>query len=570
LPFAFSRSVGGREKAAGGRLRLVPHRAGSSYTYDADGNLATEAGPGDTRYLTFDSQNRPTCRGTTPGGCDIFLARYDADGNRIRTRVQWFPQKVYAGEFFQLNVDDDIGLFQIFAFGEQIAHKRADVATLRTAPAGWLLALRFELPPPLAWGLLLAAGLGAGGLLLVRLEWADAARQEPAWAALSLLLTVALALPPVPASGGGSGPVLLRYWLLTDHLGSGVAWVGESGAAYRETLYSPFGKIVEEVSSGENPPNIFAGHQDLRHSGYVYMQARWYDPGSGTFLSVDPVVADAGDPQAYNAYAYVRNNPVNATDPTGMYQYECYGSCSSASPGAPPGWAPSPVSFTSFTATVSVGGVFVNSETFPSSELNSVLYQADELGWTVSFAGGSLFFDSSALGSPGLVGGGGGGPSGGGVSSPPFDPNPDFEFLPVSRDQCGDRLCDYQPVNSAAVVAIPLVAAGAPAALGATARAAAATGRAVQGATRTAVGVTRATIQAAERGTIQAAARAPNAVGFTAGFGTGTLQGFNNGAPGGPNPLSPAPGGAFGIGIRVGRGFGNVQGFLFRGGILSQ
>jgi hypothetical protein len=41
------------------------------------------------------------------------------------------------------------------------------------------------------------------------------------------------------------------------------------------------------------------------------------DPESGTFVSVDPVVPDAGDPQSYNAYVYARNNPVSRVDPTG-------------------------------------------------------------------------------------------------------------------------------------------------------------------------------------------------------------------------------------------------------------
>jgi hypothetical protein len=36
-------------------------------------------------------------------------------------------------------------------------------------------------------------------------------------------------------------------------------------------------------------------------------------------VSIDPLVADATDPQAYNAYAYARNNPVNQIDPTGRY-----------------------------------------------------------------------------------------------------------------------------------------------------------------------------------------------------------------------------------------------------------
>jgi hypothetical protein len=48
------------------------------------------------------------------------------------------------------------------------------------------------------------------------------------------------------------------------------------------------------------------------------MQARWMDPNAGTFLSIDPVVGDAFDPQSVNAYSYARNNPVSYTDPTGM------------------------------------------------------------------------------------------------------------------------------------------------------------------------------------------------------------------------------------------------------------
>jgi RHS repeat-associated protein len=50
-----------------------------------------------------------------------------------------------------------------------------------------------------------------------------------------------------------------------------------------------------------------------------YMQARWYDAAAGTFLTVDPVVGDARDPQQLNAYNYGRNNPVGNTDPTGMW-----------------------------------------------------------------------------------------------------------------------------------------------------------------------------------------------------------------------------------------------------------
>jgi len=50
------------------------------------------------------------------------------------------------------------------------------------------------------------------------------------------------------------------------------------------------------------------------------MQARYYDPMIGRFLSNDPMgFADmGGDPAYMNRYAYVANDPVNAWDPTGL------------------------------------------------------------------------------------------------------------------------------------------------------------------------------------------------------------------------------------------------------------
>ena len=47
------------------------------------------------------------------------------------------------------------------------------------------------------------------------------------------------------------------------------------------------------------------------------MNARYYMPEIGRFISADTIVPDPANPQSYNRYAYVLNSPVNAIDPTG-------------------------------------------------------------------------------------------------------------------------------------------------------------------------------------------------------------------------------------------------------------
>lgn len=49
----------------------------------------------------------------------------------------------------------------------------------------------------------------------------------------------------------------------------------------------------------------------------IHVGARSYDPSTGRFLSVDPILA-TGDNQQINGYAYAHNNPVTFTDPTGL------------------------------------------------------------------------------------------------------------------------------------------------------------------------------------------------------------------------------------------------------------
>ena len=55
------------------------------------------------------------------------------------------------------------------------------------------------------------------------------------------------------------------------------------------------------------------------------MQARYYDPAIGRFLSNDPVGFTAGGIEYFNRYAYVANDPVNLIDPLGLCAYDVDG-----------------------------------------------------------------------------------------------------------------------------------------------------------------------------------------------------------------------------------------------------
>jgi len=63
----------------------------------------------------------------------------------------------------------------------------------------------------------------------------------------------------------------------------------------------------------------FTGQRREGTIGLYDYGARFYDPALGRFLSADTVVPKPGNPQALNRYAYVLNNPLKYTDPTGHW-----------------------------------------------------------------------------------------------------------------------------------------------------------------------------------------------------------------------------------------------------------
>ena len=102
----------------------------------------------------------------------------------------------------------------------------------------------------------------------------------------------------------------------SDHLGSAAAATDASGNLLWREDYTPFGEQRQDPAANRDDEG-FTGHIHDSATGLTYMQARYYDPVIGRFLSHDPVGFAEGGVGYFNRYAYTFNDPINHTDPNG-------------------------------------------------------------------------------------------------------------------------------------------------------------------------------------------------------------------------------------------------------------
>lgn len=138
--------------------------------------------------------------------------------------------------------------------------------------------------------------------------------------------------PVVWYEGAGTSQ---KYWLHADERGSVNAVTDSSGNVVGTNTYDEYGV----PGAGNMGRFQYTGQAWLPEIGLYYYKARMYSPTLGRFLQTDPVGYGGG----LNKYAYVSGDPVNSTDPSGLWDTRVFtGSltgreCTSCSVSSSPG-----------------------------------------------------------------------------------------------------------------------------------------------------------------------------------------------------------------------------------------
>ena len=107
------------------------------------------------------------------------------------------------------------------------------------------------------------------------------------------------------------------------------ALTDESGAITDTLVFDAFGNETEKTGTTANTYGFQGEEQDA--TGLYYLRARYMDPASGTFTSMDTYAGSLSDPMSLHKYLFANSNPVMYSDPSGHSSGEltdAMGTCS--------------------------------------------------------------------------------------------------------------------------------------------------------------------------------------------------------------------------------------------------
>ena len=310
-----------------GRLTAINHLDGVggtvaayNYTLNSAGELVQELVNGQTNSFSYD-QSGQLISTDRPGIDNDERYSFDANGNRVSSSLHGdsylteLPNRITSDGIFNYDYDNEGNLI-----------RRVEIATNNTRTFEWDFRNR----------LVAVVDQDAGGTETQRVEYAyDVLDRRIAETVNGVSTYFINDGNELWAEVDGAGAITARYlqgaatderiaryqpgegtaWYLTDRLGSVRDTVDASGNLINHIDYDSFGNILIETNPDVGDRFGFAGREFSDETGIYYNRARYYDPQLGSFISEDPIGFGAEDP---NLYRYVGNNPINATDPSGL------------------------------------------------------------------------------------------------------------------------------------------------------------------------------------------------------------------------------------------------------------
>lgn len=129
-------------------------------------------------------------------------------------------------------------------------------------------------------------------------------------------------------------------WMVDDHHGTASMTVDATSQVVTRRYTKPFGEARGTPATAWPDDKGFLGKPADADTGLTHVSAREYDPTTGRFLSVDPILAPE-DHESLNGYAYANNTPVTKSDPTGLRPDGACGGSSSSCNGGTETWTKS-------------------------------------------------------------------------------------------------------------------------------------------------------------------------------------------------------------------------------------
>ena len=241
-------------------LNQLTGETGITYTYDANGSQTSQDGPSKTAAYTYDQQGRLTGAVVTTGGTTT-TETYQYNWSGIRT------SKTTNGVKTKYLIDSNGSLSQVIA---------------ELDSAGNLLAYYTR------------------GSELISLHRTGGNGTDGAGT----------------GTGTGSTSTAETRYYQYDPNGSVRLLTDGTGAITDTYTYNAFGNLLAQTGTTVNS-YLYNGQQYDANTGFYYLRARYMNPSTGTFISMDPAQGSIFDPVSLHKYLYANANPIMNCDPSG-------------------------------------------------------------------------------------------------------------------------------------------------------------------------------------------------------------------------------------------------------------